>query len=83
MLIDSPNDHTLLRKLMSIVDCTSTASTEDAVSDVGINERLRAIADSMISFNTTNNGEVIGSTLAGTEACHWFVSPLLFLCSSR
>jgi mediator of RNA polymerase II transcription subunit 12 len=74
------SDQASLRKYMTIVDCTSTAGPDDTVSDCGsaINERLRAIADLMVTFNTTvsSAGDNAENTLTSAEACHWYACTL-------
>jgi hypothetical protein len=86
------NDQASLQNYMSIVECTSTADSDDAVSDCvsAINERLRAIADyfatrnAAILVSASDNAE---SMLTGVEACHWYAytstSPCVHLTNIR
>jgi hypothetical protein len=57
---------------MSIIDCTSTVVSEET-SECGhaVNERLRAIADSLGSLDTlTSDVDEYINLLAGTGICH-------------
>lgn len=65
-------DQKLLRRLMAIIDSTSTAISED-ISDScqAVSERLRAIAESLASLDASSSDahEYI-SSLAETGMCH-------------
>lgn len=70
-------DQTLMRRLMSIIDCSSTITTSDEMSSDGghaVNERLKTIADTLATLDTTDsNVDGYTTALARTGACHQYV----------